>query len=118
MGSVFLALDLGLERMVALKLLHATVRSGASQLRNEAKTLAAVNHPNIVTIYEIGSHEGREFIAMEYLSGRSLRAHLDDDRPTRDALLGILATVAGALAAAHRAGILHRDIKPDNVVVA
>ncbi len=113
MGQVFLAVDPELERQVALKLLHRDPNRG---LRQEAKTLAALSHPNIVTIFEIGEHEGQDFIAMEYLSGKTLRDILTGDRPSREELLAIVSSVAVALAAAHKGGILHRDIKPENVV--
>jgi len=114
MGQVFLAEDLTLERRVAIKLLHRDpTRRG---LHQEAKALAALRHPGIVTIYEIGEHEGRDFIAMEYVPGRTLRELLDAGG-TRAELLAICVKVANALAAAHRAGILHRDIKPENILV-
>ena len=116
MGAVFLAHDPTLERDVALKLLHhEPTRSG---LRDEAVALAALSHPGIVTVFEIGEHEGQDFIAMEYLPGRSLREVLQAGTATRAELLAICAKVALAVEAAHRAGILHRDIKPENVVVA
>ncbi len=117
MGQVFLARDPTLERDVALKLLRRDATQ--STLRDEAKALAALNHPGIVTIYEIGDHDGQDFITMEYLPGRSLRQLLQDTagRTDRRALLAICAKVASAVGAAHRAGILHRDIKPENIVV-
>ena len=117
MGQVFLARDPTLERDVALKLLRRDATQ--STLRDEAKALAALNHPGIVTIYEIGEHDGQDFITMEYLPGRSLRQLLQDTagRTDRRALLAICAKVASAVGAAHRAGILHRDIKPENIVV-
>ncbi|HEX4453118.1 MAG TPA: protein kinase [Kofleriaceae bacterium] len=114
MGQVFLARDPTLERDVALKLLRRDATQ--STLRDEAKSLAALNHPGIVTVYEIGEHEGQDFITMEYLAGRSLRRLLLDGVERRE-LLAICAKVALAVAAAHRAGILHRDIKPENIVV-
>ncbi len=116
MGFVYLAHDPSLERHVALKLLHDDpLRSG---LRDEAKALAALSHPGIVTVFEIGQHAGRDFIAMEYLPGRSLRELLAARTASRGELLAICARVAQAVEAAHAAGILHRDIKPENVVVA
>jgi len=114
MGEVFLGHDPTLERDVALKLLHRDTPSG---LREEAKALAALRHPSIVTIFEIGEHAGRDFIAMEYLPGRSLRQLLDARATPRGELLALCAQVARAVGAAHRAGILHRDIKPENIVV-
>jgi predicted Ser/Thr protein kinase/tetratricopeptide (TPR) repeat protein len=121
MGRVFLARDPSLERLVALKLLHAEAsqRDVRARFHDEAKMLAALSHPGIVMIFEIGEHDGQDFIAMEYLAGRSLRELLQ--RPELGAqrvdLIAICAKVAVALGAAHTAGILHRDIKPENVVV-
>ncbi|HEY1814744.1 MAG TPA: protein kinase [Kofleriaceae bacterium] len=114
MGDVYLAHDPTLERDVALKLLHREVAHGG--LREEAKALAALSHPSIVTVFEIGEHDGRDFIAMEYLPGRSLRDVLAGHAP-RAQLLAICSKVAIAVEAAHRAGLLHRDVKPENVVV-
>ncbi len=123
MGQVFLAHDPSLDRQVALKLLHRDDAEHVDKrglFRNEARALAALSHPGIVTVFEIGEHDDQQFIAMEYLPGRSLRQLLElptSERPDRAARLGICAKVATAVAAAHRAGILHRDIKPENVVV-
>ena len=114
MGKVYLGRDPSLERNVALKLLLRD--AGHSALRAEAKALAALNHPGIVTIFEIGDHEGKEFIAMEYLPGRSLR-QLMQPRMSREHAINCCARVALAVEAAHRAGILHRDIKPENIIV-
>lgn len=121
MGRVVLAHDPSLDRSVALKVLHedAGDEDARARLRDEARTLAALSHPGIVMIFEIGEHDGQEFIAMEYLAGRSLREllQLTDSRPARVNLVAICAKVAVAVGAAHSAGILHRDIKPENVVV-
>ncbi|HSN25235.1 MAG TPA: serine/threonine-protein kinase, partial [Kofleriaceae bacterium] len=113
MGDVYLAHDPSLERDVAIKLLHKESLRG---LRDEARVLAALRHPAIVTIYEIGEHDGQDFIAMEYLPGRTLRDVMNAGAP-RAELLAIVARVAAALEAAHAAGILHRDINPENVIV-
>src|SRR5262245_12307109 len=120
MGRVFLARDPSLERLVALKLLHAEAsqRDLRARFHDEAKMLAALSHPGIVMIFEIGEHDGQDFIAMEYLAGRSLRELLQPEhRAQRVDLVAICAKVAVALGAAHTAGILHRDVKPENVVV-
>jgi serine/threonine protein kinase/Tfp pilus assembly protein PilF len=118
MGQVYLARDPKLERQVAIKLLHRDDGSARGLFEREAKALAALNHPNIVTVFEIAElDDGQQFIAMEYLPGRSLRDLLQHDKPARDDLVAICGQVALALAAAHEAGILHRDIKPENVVV-
>ena len=115
MGQVFLTYDPVLERHVAIKLLHPDASQSA--LREEARAIAALRHAGIVQVFEIGEHEGRDFIAMEYLPGRSLRQVLLD-RPPRQRLLAICLKIVAAVDAAHRAGILHRDLKPENVVVA
>ena len=114
MGDVYLAHDPTLGRDVALKLLRS--ESTQAGLSEEARALAAMRHPGIVTIFEIGQHAGQDFIAMEYVAGRTLRQCLASGA-TRDELVAICAQVTVALAAAHRAGVLHRDIKPENVIV-
>ena len=122
MGVVYLARDPALDRLVALKVLRTDVArepDALSRFRAEAKTLAALSHPGIVTVYEIGRDDSQQqFIAMEFLAGRSLRQLLTGpDRPGRAELLVIATRAALALAAAHRAGVLHRDVKPDNVMI-
>lgn len=127
MGEVYLAEDTRLERQVALKFLprHLT-EDKESQLRfeREAKAAAALNHPNIVTVYEIGEHEGQVFIAMEYVEGQTLKEWISGDpspsapRPLPLAqILDIASQIASGLAAAHAKGIIHRDIKPQNILV-
>jgi serine/threonine protein kinase/tetratricopeptide (TPR) repeat protein len=120
MGRVYLARDPELQRDVAIKLIHRT-SAGASgaraQFLEEARALARMSHPGIVTLFEIGEHDDQQFIAMEYLRGRSLREVLASDRPPRERVLQICGEVARAVDAAHARGILHRDIKPENVVV-
>jgi hypothetical protein len=113
MGTVYEARDPELERRVAIKLLHA---QHAGLVREEARALAALNHGGIVTIHEIGEHEGRPYLVMELLRGRPLRLVLAD-APTRERVVDVCADVARALAEAHDRGVLHRDIKPENVVV-
>jgi eukaryotic-like serine/threonine-protein kinase len=120
MGEVFLAQDTRLGRKVALKLLPDGLLADKEIRRRfaqEARTASALNHPNIVTIYDIGSADGRDFLSMEYVEGESLRdvleaGHLDVRRS-----LDLTAQAASALAAAHEAGIVHRDIKPENLIV-
>lgn len=120
MGEVFLAEDPDLERLVAVKVLSpraAADPDAQARFQREAKTLAALNHPGIVTIYEIGHDGDQRFISMELVSGRTLREELSRGEMSLDRLLEIAIRVAEALAAAHDAGVLHRDIKPENVMV-
>jgi eukaryotic-like serine/threonine-protein kinase len=120
MGVVYLALDTRLGRQVALKLVRPeTLGAGDDrrQLAREAQAASALNHPHIVTIYDIGEAEGFAFIAMEYVEGRSLAAvSHGTPLPVRDAAR-YASQMADALAAAHAAGIIHRDLKPENVVI-
>ncbi|HJQ70409.1 MAG TPA: protein kinase [Blastocatellia bacterium] len=121
MGEVYLAEDTRLGRKVALKLLPASFVKNADRLRRfeqEARTASALNHPNIITIHDIGQSDSTHFIATEYIEGETLRRRLSSE--PRLSLLEILEIgiqVAGALAAAHQAGIVHRDIKPENVMI-
>ena len=122
MGEVYLALDEKLERKVAIKLLPPQFSHDHTRLQRfvrEAKAASALNHPNIITIYEIGESAAGEppFIVTEFIEGATLRAQLAKERlPLREAL-ALTLQAASALAAAHRAGIIHRDIKPENIMV-
>jgi len=119
MGQVYLATEAKLNRKVALKILPAefvTDLERATRFEREAQVLSSLNHPNLVTIYEVGHLENTHFIAMEFIEGRTLRELLAGDLKLREAL-SIAVQVAEALAAAHAAGIVHRDIKPDNIMV-
>src|SRR5215217_2647941 len=120
MGEVYLAEDTRLHRYVALKILPAAVASNEDRMRRfeqEAQATAALNHPNIAHIYEIGVADGVNFMAMELIEGVTLRAKIHDERTGLRKLLKYLQQVAEGLAKAHIAGIVHRDLKPDNIMI-
>ncbi|MDQ3252530.1 MAG: serine/threonine-protein kinase, partial [Acidobacteriota bacterium] len=120
MGEVYLAHDTQLERAVALKFLPANVASNKERMRRfqqEARAAAALNHPSIAHIYEIGESEGTHFIAMEYVEGETLGEKIHRQKAPLTKLLRYLAQVAEGLSKAHAAGIVHRDLKPDNIMV-
>jgi serine/threonine protein kinase len=121
MGEVFLAHDEELGRNIAIKILPAALAADVEQLtrlRNEARSASSLNHPNIVTIYEIGRDDSaRAFMAMEYVDGQTLRDLMRGGAmPVRKALQ-IAAQLADGLAAAHKRGLVHRDLKPENVMI-
>jgi eukaryotic-like serine/threonine-protein kinase len=121
MGVVYKAKDTRLGRPVALKVMRAEWMDDAERQRRlvrEAQAASALNHPNILTIYEIGSDAGVSFIAMEYIAGGTLAELLASGPLTADRALRMTAQVADALVAAHAAGIVHRDLKPSNIMLA
>src|SRR5436190_8320892 len=120
MGEVYLAQDTKLDRKVALKILPADLAANRDRMERfvrEAKSAAALNHPNIATIHEIGESDGVNFIAMEFIDGATLREKIHSDQTDLRKLLRYLQHVAEGLAKAHAAGIVHRDLKPDNIMV-
>jgi eukaryotic-like serine/threonine-protein kinase len=119
MGVVYAAYDPELDRKIALKLLHAdsTSTRGRQRLLREAKAIAKLTHPNVVTVHDVGTYEGRVFVAMEYVDGVTLRHWLRERPRVWPDVLDVLCDAAGGLAAAHAAELIHRDFKPDNVLV-
>jgi eukaryotic-like serine/threonine-protein kinase len=120
MGEVYLAADNRLHRKVALKILPAELASDYNRMRRfnqEAMAAAALNHPHIAHIYEIGEAGGVNFIAMEHIEGATLREKIHREHAELRKLLRYLQQVAEGLAKAHAAGIVHRDLKPDNVMI-
>ena len=120
MGEVYLAEDVRLGRKVALKFLPANYSNDGERLRRferEARAASALNHPNILTVYEVGQFEGRQFIATEYVDGETLRHRQLVQRLRLNEVLDLALQVAAALSAAHQAGIVHRDIKPENIML-
>jgi serine/threonine protein kinase/tetratricopeptide (TPR) repeat protein len=120
MGEVYLARDTQLKRNVALKLLAPELtrdERGLRRFEQEAQAASALNHPNILTVYEFGEVDGMHYIATEFIDGETLRKHIKRGRIENRAALDISIQITSALAAAHAQGIVHRDIKPDNVIV-
>jgi eukaryotic-like serine/threonine-protein kinase len=120
MGEVYLADDTRLNRKIALKVLppHFTINPDrARRFEQEARAASALNHPNILTIFEIGQSDHAHFIAAEFVDGKTLRQLMNEKPFTLGEALSVVIQVAGALTAAHAAGIVHRDIKPENIMV-
>jgi serine/threonine protein kinase/TolB-like protein/Tfp pilus assembly protein PilF/alpha-beta hydrolase superfamily lysophospholipase len=120
MGEVYLAEDTRLGRKVALKMLPASFTMDDDRVRRfqqEARAASALNHPNILTIYEIGQLDSHHFIATEFIEGETLRQHMAQTKMDIAEALDVAMQVTSALATAHQAGIVHRDIKPENIIV-
>jgi serine/threonine-protein kinase len=122
MATVYSAVDERLERTVALKIIHPSQATNVhflDRFADEAKTIARLTHPNVVAVYDQGVHEGLAYLVMEYVQGRTLRDLLAQRRRLSPVeALAILEQMLSAIAAAHRAGLVHRDVKPENVLVA
>jgi serine/threonine protein kinase len=120
MGEVYLAQDSRLGRKVALKLLPSHIaqdRQRLERFKREARAASALNHPNILTIHEIGDAEGSPFIATEFIEGVTLRKRMADLQMKLGEALDVAIQIASALSEAHEAGIVHRDIKPENIMI-
>ncbi len=120
MGSVFLAHDTKLERKVAIKFLNDRLSKDTNRLNRffqEAKSASALNHPNIITVYEIGEVDDQPFITTEFIDGTTLNKYLSKETLKISEVLNIASQIGSALSSAHEAGIIHRDIKPENVMI-
>ena len=120
MGDVFRAKDTRIGREVAIKVLPAAFASNADRLQRfevESRATGSLNHPNLVTIYDVGTHEGTPYIVMELLDGNTLREKLREGRLSPRTTIDYASQIAAGLAAAHEKGIVHRDLKPENVIV-
>jgi tetratricopeptide (TPR) repeat protein len=114
---VYAAWDPDLDRKVALKLLHGERADQGQRLLREAQAMARLSHPNVITVHDVGEFDGRVFVAMEFVEGRTLKAWLRAETRTWQAVLPVFLRAGRGLAAAHERGLIHRDFKPDNVMI-
>src|SRR5262245_28690644 len=119
MGEVYKAHDTELRRDIAIKILQGTVadRNSWDRFRREARTASSLSHPNICAVYDVGESEGRPFLVMELLDGVTLSQYLADGPLEAAIAIALAVQIADALEAAHLKGIIHRDIKPGNVMI-
>jgi len=120
MGNIYAAYDPELDRRVAIKLLKRSRRRGRdahARMVREAQALARLSHPNVVAIHDVGLHEGRVWVAMDFIDGLTLRRWVAAESRSTDELLAVFVQAGQGLAAAHKAGLIHRDFKPENVIV-
>jgi tetratricopeptide (TPR) repeat protein/tRNA A-37 threonylcarbamoyl transferase component Bud32 len=123
MGVIYKAYDTKLDRNVALKILRIpsdskiSAATAQARLEREAKALAQLSHPNVITVYDVGTFRGNVFVAMELVEGQTLRDWLESKKRSRQEILDVFVAAARGLAAAHEAGLIHRDFKPSNVMI-
>ena len=119
MGVVYRAFDPKLRRQVAIKLLPDLADAAARhRFQREARTVTALNHPHILTVYDVGEHDGRQYLVTELVDGGTLRSWAEAEKRSPRQIVDVLVGVADGLATAHGAGIIHRDIKPENILIA
>src|SRR5262245_38875679 len=117
MGVLYLALDPAIDRLIALKLLRVNQAEIRERFLREARLAARLQHPNIVTVFDVGEHEGQPFIAMEYIAGETLAELISRRAPLPlGRKLAMMVEICSGLAYAHKHGIVHRDIKPANLM--
>jgi len=121
MATVFKAYHAALDRYVAIKVLHPAFKEEPnflSRFQREARVVARLEHPNIVPIYDFAEHKGQPYLVMKFIDGQTLKAHMNEKPLTKEEAVQIVDDVGGALAYAHKQGVLHRDVKPSNVLLS